>query len=115
MQETVVRTQLTSDRPFTEIPEPDYDDSDDDVNEPASGFYDNEADEVSAPDTCTQRVDDEYRADDDAGQVDVDQVDDGVGDSYDFDGVRSKLEAFSVEQHRLRGSVSTADQGCRQL
>lgn len=107
---------MTSDRRrrFTEIPEPDYDDdSDDDViDHPAAGFYDNEPDDVS----LSERVDDD---DEGTGQVaDVDEDDDQVLDeSYNFDGVRAKLEAFSLEQQQLRGSVLADDdnQGCHQV
>jgi len=40
-----------------------------------------------------------------------------VDESYDFDGVRAKLEAFSLEQQQLRGSVlvDDDDQGCHQV
>jgi len=40
-----------------------------------------------------------------------------VDESYDFDGVRAKLEAFSLEQQQLRGSVlvDDDDQGCLQV
>lgn len=92
-----------------EIPEPDYDDdSDDDVTDPVSGFYDDEPDEDAAP----ARGDAD--ADADAGeQVDVEEDRDNddvdVDESMDFDGVRAKLEAFSVYQ-QLRASVSAADQ-----
>ena len=108
-------TYFTSDGTFTEIPEPDYDDSDDDiivVNEPASGFYDNEPDKDNLPETRTQRVDDD---DDDGGDsaAEVDQAVDDASETYDFDDVRAKLEAFSLEQHQLRGSASAADQGCQ--
>ena len=95
---------------MTEIPEPDYDDdSEDDVADPVSGFYDDEPGEDAVPETG------DVDADSDAGeQVDVeeDRDNDDVDESLDFDGVRAKLEAFSVCQ-QLRGPVSAADQGCR--
>ena len=110
---------MTSDRPFTEIPEPDYNDSDDEVTDPAvSGCVDNEVSE-SQPETNTERAADDA-ADDDAGQVDVEVEvdrtnDNDVDETFDFDDVRAKLEVFSVEQQQLRGSVPPADQGCRHV
>ena len=106
---------ITTDKTFTEIPEPDYDDDseDDDATDPASGCHDNGPDESSQPETCSHCVDDDD--DEDTGEVDVDQDDDNVDDSLDFDGVRAKLEAFSRKKQQLRGSVSVADQGCRQV
>jgi len=110
-------------RSFTEIPEPDYDDdSDDDVTEPASGFYDNERDDQDETTAADERPENgkQRRVEDadDARQVstsDDDHLDDnnvGVDNSLDFDGARAKLEAFSLEQRRLRGSVRAADPGC---
>jgi len=121
-------SSFTSNRTFTEIPEPDYDDDDDDDDDPldadgidqASCFYDNQAEEEKEEETFTQRddadEDDDKDGDSDRQQVNFERpaADDDLSCdfSYDFDGVRAKLEAFSRNQLQLRGSVSTADQGC---
>ena len=110
---------------MTEIPEPDYDDDDDAEVDHVSTAADPEVSDTFCDNDKTA-ADDELRengdraAADAAGQLrDDDDVDtdhdldeeDDADDGLDFDGVRAKLEAFSVSQ-QLRGSVSTTDQGC---
>lgn len=93
-----------------EIPEPDYDDDDteDEVAaDPVSGVCDDEPADGAA----------EERGDADSDHAEYDDIEADYSDDDDdvdeprlgFDGVRAKLEAFSVNQ-QLRGSVPAADQ-----
>ena len=94
---------------LTEIPEPDYDDDDDDADDDdaraadpsVSGFYEND-DPASLQDEVTPC--EPAAAFDADGEQQVDVEADRIEEieDLDFDGVRAKLEAFSINQQRLR-------------